>query len=231
MVSMHMQQLLISQRWPPDDTEESVVGTNRHQLTIRGLCMWLNELAHAAVAPGQPVPWHALSQTMLTGFHRPDGSRYTTLPDIFVYPKPMNYDRASLSVLLEGPPMLIIEVASDSTYDSELDLSAGKAWTYAHGGVREYLVLDPSGNFLPTPGRGWRLRNGEYVAWEPDDENIWWSEEIAAGFSIVDGPATIYDRSRRPQPQEGEILNLLARKDDEIAELQRRLADLERKSS
>jgi hypothetical protein len=68
------------QRWPPDDTEESVAGTNRHQLTIRGLCMWINELAHAAAAPGQPVPWQALSQTMLTGFRRPDGSRYQRCP-------------------------------------------------------------------------------------------------------------------------------------------------------
>ncbi|MGH2409648.1 MAG: hypothetical protein ACRDGS_04670, partial [Chloroflexota bacterium] len=32
--------------------------------------------------------WHVQSQIPLAGFLRPDGSPYTTLPDVFVHPLP-----------------------------------------------------------------------------------------------------------------------------------------------
>jgi hypothetical protein len=51
--------------WPPDDTEESVVGTDLHQMTIINLRWGLNEIAGALTSPGQPAPWQALSQTEL----------------------------------------------------------------------------------------------------------------------------------------------------------------------
>src|SRR5438309_1857240 len=66
--------------WPPDDTEESVVGTNLHQTTILNLRWGINEAATIHTVPGEPAPWHALDHTMLLGCRRPDGSPYTTLP-------------------------------------------------------------------------------------------------------------------------------------------------------
>lgn len=145
--------------WPPDDTEESVLGTNLHQATITNLRLGLNEIA-AASAPGQPAPWQALSQTILTGLWRRDGSRYQVLPDVFVYRRPIDERRASVSLATDGPPALIIEIASDVTYEADLDLEFGKGYSYAAAGVLEYLALDPTGEFIPERGRGWRQRDG-----------------------------------------------------------------------
>lgn len=241
--------------WPPDDTEESVVGTSRHQLTIMNVRLGINESARASVEPGQPVPWQALGQTMILGFVRPDGTRYTTLPDVFVYPHPMDLDRASLSIPLDGPPALVIEVASESTYDSDLDLQAGKGWTYAHGGVREYMVLDPTGHFLPEHIRAWRLEGDAYQPWLPDDRGRWQSREIGIAIAVEEEWAVVYTRDGERQLGEGEInVTLrqhreelgatrealgttreqltairaeLARKDAELSELRRQLGEVD----
>ncbi|HEV7216781.1 MAG TPA: hypothetical protein VGP33_16870, partial [Chloroflexota bacterium] len=92
--------------WPPDDTEESVLGTNLHQTAIIALRTGINEAATVAVPAGAVVPWQAGGQTMVRGFRRWDGSGYTTLPDVFVYPKPWDDERGSLHVLHDGPPVL-----------------------------------------------------------------------------------------------------------------------------
>jgi hypothetical protein len=45
--------------WPPDDTEESVLGTSLHQTTITNLRLGINEAAALAVPEGGTVPWQA----------------------------------------------------------------------------------------------------------------------------------------------------------------------------
>ena len=104
--------------WPPDDTEESVLGTNLHQTTITNTRLGLNEIASSLAAPGEPVPWQALSQTMVSGLQRYDGSPYTVLPDVFVYACPIDAQRASVTLAKDGPPVLVIEVASESNSKS-----------------------------------------------------------------------------------------------------------------
>ncbi|MGH2391715.1 MAG: Uma2 family endonuclease, partial [Chloroflexota bacterium] len=206
MASTAIQQGQPYTAWPPDDTEESVAGSDRHQMTMINMRLGINELAHAAVGPGQPLPWQALNQTPLLGCRRRDGTLYRTMPDVFVYKKPIDQDRGSVSVWKDGPPVLIIEVASDSTYDKDLDAQAGKAWTYEQAGVREYAVVDPTSLFLPTPVLAWRLVEGRYQTWEPDAAGLWWSEEIPIGIGVADGSVTVYDREGRGQLREGEFL-------------------------
>jgi Uma2 family endonuclease len=214
--------------WPLDDTEESVTGTDRHQQTILNLRLGINEIARATADSDAPLPWQALSQTMLMGFSHPDGSPCTTLPDVFVYSRPMPRDRSSLSVALEGPPCLIVEVASDSTYSSDLDLRHGKAWSYQHEGVAEYLVVDTTKLYIVEGGRGWRLREGHYEPWLPDTEGVWWSEEIPLGFGTAEMMISVFDRQGRGVPREGEILPILLSKDTEIADLRRQLEERNR---
>jgi len=191
--------------WPPDDSEESVVGTDWHQMTIMNLRWGINEIARAHTPPGEAVPWQALSQTVVTGFARPDGSRYKTLPDVFVYRHPIDQHRGSLAVGLDGPPALIIEALSESTYDVDLDLLQGKGYSYAHAGVNEYLALDPTGAYAPEGGCAWRLENGVYQPWDRDAEGRWHSAHIDVAIGLEGARATVYTREGVRQPHEGEV--------------------------
>jgi len=140
--------------WPADDTEESVLGTHLHQTAIRHLISAINEAAALAAPEGDPPLWHAGGQTMVGGFQHPDGSSYTTFPDVFVYPHAWDPLRGLLTVALDGPPLLIIEVLSKETYENDLDQRHGKGYSYRAAGVREYLTLDPTGKFQPDQGEG-----------------------------------------------------------------------------
>ena len=80
--------------WPPDDTEESIVGVDRHQLDIISVRTGINEEAHRQ-AQGGPLPWQAISQIMLVGCVRTNGTAYTVYPDVMVYPRAMARDRGS----------------------------------------------------------------------------------------------------------------------------------------
>jgi putative restriction endonuclease len=195
--------------WPPDDTEESIVGVDRHQLDIISLRTGINEEAHRLAGDG-PVRWQAISQIMYLGCVRPDGSPYTLYPDVFVFPRSMDRTRSSYMLRQDGPPVLVVEVASDSTYEADLDLERGKGWSYQHVGVLEYLVLDPTGIFVPGTGRGWRLAGGVYVPWERDTAGRWRSEVIGVSFGVEDGLAAAYGAGGRRHLREGEIGAALA---------------------
>ncbi len=191
--------------WPPDDTEESVLGTHLHQTTITNLRWGINGIARAHTASGATVPWQALSQSIVMGFPRADGSRYKTLPDVFVYDRPIDLNRPSLAVGLDGPPILIIEVLSESTYDVDLGLQEGKAYSYAHAGVREYLALDPTHAYVLEGGRAWRLEQGVYQPWEPDAQGRWRSAQIDVSIGLEGAMATVYTREGGRQLHEGEV--------------------------
>lgn len=214
--------------WPPDDTEESVVGTNLHQTTITNLRLGLNEAAARQALSGGAIPWQASGQMIITGFHRPDGSRYQTLPDVFVYRQPFDALRSSFAIEVDGPPMLIIEVLSPSTYGSDLDLLRGKGFSYARAGVQEYLTLDPTGERLPEQGRGWRLVAGVYQPWRSNAVGQWLSQEIGVAIGMEGALVTVRAPDGHRLLREGEIERELARRDAELASLRRRLEQLER---
>ena len=221
--------------WPPDDTEESVVGTDLHQMTIMNLRWGINEIARTLTPHGGAAPWQALSQTVILGFHRLDGSRYKTMPDIFVYLHPIGQCRGSVTISGDGPPALIVEVLSESTYDVDLDLDEGKGYSYARAGVQEYLVLDPTGDIVPEQGRGWRLEGDAYRPWQPDVDGRWRSGQIAVAFGLEGVLAAVYTLTGERQLREGEVAEErararaeLARRDDELARKGDELAKLRR---
>jgi hypothetical protein len=98
--------------WPPDDTEESVSGSDLHQTTITNLRLGVNQVARVGKKHHDPSQWRAFIQMMLIGCRRPNGSSYRTLPDVFVLPLATDENRPSLSMESEGPPLLVIEVLS-----------------------------------------------------------------------------------------------------------------------
>jgi len=213
--------------WPPDDTEESIVGTDLHQTTITNLRWGINEVARLQRIPGQPVPWKALSQITLLGCVRYDGSAYRTIPDVFVYPRPIDPNRGSVALEVDGPPVLIIEVLSESTYDVDLDLKRGKGYSYGRAGVREYLAIDPTHAFLASGIRAWRLVEGIYRPWEPDADGRWQSEEIAVAIGLERTLATVYTREGERQLREGEVAEELARLRGEVERMRRLLDERE----
>jgi Uma2 family endonuclease len=209
--------------WPPDDTEESVTGTDLHQASITNLRWGITEASALYRRERGPLPWKPLTQTMLLGLRRPDGSVYRTLPDVFVYSHGIDPTRPSMSVAVDGPPVLILEVLSASTYDSDLDIDRGKAYSYAQAGVQEYLALDPTATFVPEGGRGWRLHEGVYVPWSRDERGRWQSLEIPVAIGIEANLATVYTRDGRRLLREGEVEETLDRLIEENADLRRRL--------
>jgi hypothetical protein len=217
--------------WPPDDTEESVLGTNLHQEAIGALKMGLNQVAAALAGPDGEWPWRAYMQTTITGWRHPDGTAYTTLPDVYVYRQALDLGRPSLSLEADGPPLLVVEVLSPTTYRADLDLERGKGYSYARGGVREYLTLDPSGEFAsyrPREGRAWRLAGGVYRPWRPDRHGRWRSEQLGVAIGLEGAQVAVYDIDDRRQLREGEVHRELARRDERLA---RRDAELAREAS
>jgi len=223
--------------WPPDDTEESVSGTFLHQMTVFNVIWGINEAACVGMSPGQPAPWEAVWQLLLTGCRRPDGSVYKIRPDVFIYRHPVDNDCDAMDVGVDGPPVLIIEVLSDATVAAELDMDRGKGYSYARAGVREYLALDPTGALAAGNGRGWRLDSGVYRPWERGADGRWSSEQIDVAIGLEDVWATVYRSDGQRMLREGELQAALARKDTEVtaalarkdaelAELRRRLDEL-----
>jgi hypothetical protein len=211
--------------WPADDTEESVLGTNLHQTAIRLLIAGINEAAALATPEGAPVPWQAGGQTMIRQFRHPDGSAYTTLPDVFVYLHPWDDTRRSLNVPEDGPPVLVIEVLSKETYENDLDLVRGKGYSYRQAGVREYLTLDPQYRYAPEGGLGWRLDRGEYRPWRRDAGGRWESRVIPLAFGLEGARAAVYLPDGHRLLREGEVERTLRERD---RQQQQALAEQER---
>ena len=131
-----------------------------------------------------------------------------------------------MALEVNGPPVLIIEVLSESTYDIDLDLKRGKGYGYARAGVREYGNTWPS---IPHPPF-WRLGSargvweGVYRPREPDADGRWQSEEIAVAIGLEGTLATVCTREGERQLREGEVAEELARLRAEV-ERMRRLLD------
>jgi hypothetical protein len=222
--------------WPPDDTEESVLGTNLHQTAIRLLIAGINEAAAVATTEGAAVPWQAGGQTMIRGWRRWDGSAYTTLPDVFVYRQPWDDERGSLQLATDGPPVLIIEVLSKETCEADLDLERGKGASYAWAGVQEYLTLDPAHRYAPEGGLGWRLEQGVYRPWRRAQDGRWASQELPLAFGLEGSRAAVYASDGHRFLREGEVERTLREQQrtlqeqhDRLQERDRRLAEQERR--
>lgn len=94
---------------------------------------------------------------------------FNAVPDIVVYATLGEQDLTSLDVARLGPPDLILEVVSPSTWRRDLDPDdpTCKPTAYAALGVAEYLAFDPTGTFEPAQVSAWHLVGGRRERWLP----------------------------------------------------------------
>ncbi len=195
-----------------DDMEEDLVGTDWHQRAISSLYTSLSDIAQRA-----GLPWHVGNQLTLVAW-KPDGTAWRPSPDIMVHPQGGPAPRKEMVARTDGAPALVVEVASESTWSYDADTAEGKAAGYLALGVPEYLIFDPTGQFLGgAPCRGWRLVDGAAQEWRLTDDGRYVS---ALGLSMrPDGDRLrVLDRAGQPMPYEYE-------KTWELAERERMLAE------
>lgn len=220
MAHTQLDRAIRTAEWPPDDTEESVVGSEYHQHVIDAA---RDGLRMAARANG--ATWHVLSQVPLAGFRRTNGTPYPMLPDVFVHPLPNPHpDSGQLLTFPDvGVPLLVIEVLSETTYRWDLDAERGKAWSYADAGVLEYIIVDHARRYMDEHVRALRLVDGRWTRWPVTGGGRWESAQLGVSFEF-DGPyLRVRDAAGRLKPLPQEADELLIEQNARLTEQDMRL--------
>lgn len=200
--------------WLHDDSEEDLVGTDWQQHAIVQTYNALQD-----VAALQHLPWHIGNQLPLAAW-TPERKPWRPSPDIMVHPMAGAARRTEMSVQDDGHPSLVVEILSASTWRYDVDAVSGKAAGYMALGVAEYLTFDPTGEFLGTPCRSWRLEQGVVRAWEPEADGSYRSRTLGIGLRPESDFLRVLDEQGRPIATREERLwenDALARAKDALA--------------
>ncbi len=150
-----------------DDTEESVSGSDYHLAAIFALYDVLLRYAQRAVKR-----WYVTAE-VLVFVDVSDRVRnpWRAMPDVYVVRDTPDTFRTSLDTRKGASfPQFICEVASDSTWDRDI---VEKQRVYADLGALEYIVFDPTTEFLGQPLRAWRRApDGAWTSWESDGQGF-----------------------------------------------------------
>ncbi len=150
-----------------DDTEESVSGSDYHLAAIFALYDVLLRYAQHAVKR-----WYVTAEVLVL-VDVPDRVRnpWRAMPDVYVVRDTPDTFRTSLDTRAGASfPQFICEVASNSTWDRDI---VEKQRVYADLGAREYLVFDPTTEFLGQSLRAWRRSlDGVWEPWEPEGQGF-----------------------------------------------------------
>ena len=99
--------------------------------------------------------------------------------------------RLTYKVWEEGKvPDFVLEMSSKTTYRNDL---GAKRELYASLGIRDYVLYDAEGLYLPTPLMGFTLVDGRYVAMSPNADGGIYSEALGLEFRLRDMECGIYD--------------------------------------
>lgn len=217
--------------WLHDDTEEDLVGADWHQHAIRALSTSLQ-----ALADERRWPWHVGDQLTLVG-EKPNGKEWRPAPDVSIHPQLGPEQRQDIDVRVEGPPALVLEVASASTwrYDVSLESTrrgkrqAGKAFGYlVLLRVPEYLVFDPRGEFLAGQVRAWQRVGDVIQPWLPDADGSYHSQSLGITLRPDGTLLRVFDPEGNPVPYWFEAARTARAQAQEIAELRAALERLRR---
>lgn len=204
-------------QWLHDDTEEDLVGADWHQDAIRATVYSLRDLASE-----RGLPWHVGDQLPLVGA-RPDGTAWRPSPDVMVHPHAGVAQRKEMVVDVDGPPALIVEVASPTTWAYDVDTRRGKAFGYLHLGVPNYLVFDPYADLLGQSCLGWRRHGDAVEEWRPDANGRFHTSELGISFQPDGALLRIFDPNGRPVPYPHENAAIARALEQEVAALRAEL--------
>lgn len=206
----------------PNDTEESVVGTEWHQEAIGALAGMLRD-----VADRRGAAWGVCEQVALVGLRYPSGHPYDPRPDVMVLAQPFPGSLASIPLTDVGVPLFVAEMASDSTFKNDI---GDKGLVYAAIGIPEYVVFDPVGNVLRTPLLAWRLASPEsetYLPWEPDADGRWHSATLGITFEATQPFLSVRDHDGTPIEQVGEVRRRARQLEQQSRQLGQQLGAME----
>lgn len=212
-----------------DDTEESVMGTHLHQRAIILAYGTLSDYAAALGTPQQPAWYVSTQETVIVKL--PLRRRvWRPKPDVWVVPELSVHQGKSYDTRRHGPmPSFVLEVASESTWEDDVE---EKSVLYDVAGVREYMIFDPTGEFLPEVMRGWRrAANGTWGPWpgvaRAEGQTVW--ESSVLGLALrPEGPVLCFDHPERGTlPLWSEAQALRQEQERELAIERRRREELE----
>ena len=181
--------------WPDEDLfdseeqDEPLAGQD-HRDTIDSLCYPLR---------GRLAGPDCYVAAELRVHRNPADLRDYREPDILVALGVADWVRPCYDLWVERKaPDLVVEVLSPDS-EKNRDLTTKKDW-YRTEGVREYVVLDPSGDFAPQPRlQAWRLGDrpdgSADVHRTSSGEQPLWSEVIPFGWRVVEGWVRVVDQA------------------------------------
>ncbi|HEY8600447.1 MAG TPA: Uma2 family endonuclease, partial [Thermomicrobiales bacterium] len=185
----------------------------------------------ALCGPRRGLPWFIGNQIKMIVPRQGSRAPYMPSPDILVHPTLTNTSRTSLILATDGPPALVIEVASPSTaWSSDLNLAdpRGKPGAYEAIGIPEYIVFDPTAELLGDQLWARRLGPDGYEPWEPTTEGRWISRALGGIAFVPQGVLLrIYDQNGKLVPTSEEMADLLDEREQRLAESERQIAALE----
>ena len=205
-----------------DDTEEDLVGTDLHQRAIRTLCENLLQ-----VREKRGAPWHVGMQLTTLMGDVPGKEDWQPSPDILVHLTAGLGDLSSLDAVALGAPQLVIEVLSKSTWRYDIEAKKDAYW---HAGVEEYLVFDPTTDYLGTDVQAWRRASRGFVPWRAIRaiaRGRWHSRVIDVTFRPQSMLLRVIDGDGQLMPTLGEAVRL-AERERRIAQQERLVAQQER---
>ncbi|MGH2344671.1 MAG: Uma2 family endonuclease [Chloroflexota bacterium] len=175
-----------------DDTEEDLVGADWHQRAILTIVTSLQDFAS-----DHNLPWHVGNQLAFV-CAKPDRSSWCPVPDVMLHTRAGAAERAEMRLRSDGLPDLIIEVASPSTWDYDVDVAAGKAWGYMALGIANYLVFDPAGDLLEEGCRGRQHQAGEARPWRSSDDGRYHALGLDISFKAEGSLLRVFDSDGSP---------------------------------
>ena len=205
-----------------DDTEESVSGSDYHLVAILALYEVLLRYAHNMVKR-----WYVTAEVLVLA-DLPDRVRnpWRTLPDVYVVLDTSEEPRTSLDTRTGlSFPQFVCEVASESTWERDI---TEKQLLYADLGTQEYIVFDPTAEFLGQQVRAWRRSaDGSWASWTPDTAGFLTSEVLGLRLRPEDTLLRVYDPALGRLPTGAELDQLARAQAEELEQARARLAVLE----